>query len=263
MNPIVKNLGNFSAEVAKGLIGYSREKEGMKMVGMIDLPKENVNLPAGDGYATKEGDILLGGFIQRRAAQEASQNNKRLVELNVQAKEEIAYRIWRDHLREHGEVGNENYRRWLVRIRSYSTRRSIQLPPKNSNESEHDYFYRLRKWTSQRPEKWPELKKAAGTHLLFSPDPKVWPSLRATGGDERHFLRSVLTQTMKDFSDWRRKQIGTGHSLGWVAGTHVLANGADRHPHIHVAILKRDEAGKEVDWSVSEVRGRRGDHDPD
>jgi hypothetical protein len=263
MKPVVKNLGNFSAEVAKGLIGYSREKEGGKMVGILDLPKENLNLPPGDGYATKEGDILLGGFIQRRVAQEAARRNQRLVELDIQAKEDLAHQIWKEHIRQFGDVGNENYRHWLVRVRSFATKRSIQLPPKNSNETEHNYFYRLRKWIAERPDKWPKFQKAVGTHLVFSPDPKIWPSLRAAGADERHFLRCTLTQTFKDFSDWRRKLVGTDHSLGWVAGTHVHANGADRHPHIHVIILKRDEAGKEVDWSVSELKGRKGDHDPD
>ena len=81
--------------------------------------------------------------------------------------------------------------------------------------------------------------------------------------DERLFLKTVITQTMKEFSDWRRKQLGCNHSLGWVVGTHVEANGADRHPHIHLVVLKRDEIGKEVDWSVSSLKGRVEKTDPD
>jgi len=46
--------------------------------------------------------------------------------------------------------------------------------------------------------------------------------------------------------------------LGWMAGSHVQASGADRHPHIHLVVLKRDADGKEVDWSVSSIKGRKG-----
>jgi hypothetical protein len=260
LNPLVKNLGNFSAEVTKGLIGYSREKEGVKKVE--ELPAKENRLPKGDGYATKEGDILLGGFIQRHAAQEASRRGLKLSNLDVQTKEDLAYQVWQNHLQKFGDIGTEHYRHWLIRTKSFAQRRNINLPPRNSSETEHEYYRRLRKWVNQRPEKWPKLRKAVGTHLVFSPDPKVWPAIRGAGADERLFLRKVLNQTLKEFSDWRRKQVGKGHSLGWVAGTHVQANGADRHPHIHVVILKRDSAGLEVDWSVSFLKGRKEKDDP-
>jgi len=121
----------------------------------------------------------------------------------------------------------------------------------------------LRPWVKERGEAWPELRRAAGIHLGFSPDPRIWPALRAAGRDERYCLRTILAQTMKEFSDWRRQQLGPGHSLGWVAGTHVVANGADRHPHIHLVILKRDEAGREVNCSVANLKGHLGRDAPD
>jgi hypothetical protein len=116
----------------------------------------------------------------------------------------------------------------------------------------------LQKWTRDQAANWPKIQPAVGTHLMFSPEPKFWEQLRSAGVDERQFLRNLLAKTMKDFADWRRQIHGPGRSLGWVAGTHVHADGAGRHPHIHLVVLKRDEMGKEVDWSVSALKGRNG-----
>lgn len=252
-NYIVENCGNFSAKVLPGMIAYGREttKEDRSQTPNPDLPK-------GDGYATKEHDIQLGGFLYRQCAKEAMEQGKHLSELSVEETQSIALKISRRHIEQHGEVGLENYRHWMKRVSSYAKHRGIELPSKEPNETNYHYSQRLRRWTERRPEKWPKMQKAVGTHLVFSPDPKIWAELRAKGLDEREFLKEVLSGTMKELQDWRRKELGPGHSLGWVAGTHVSQNGADRHPHIHVVVLKRDESGKETDWSVSALKGRTG-----
>ncbi len=258
MNHIIEHCGNFSPEILEGLIGYGREVERGR--GKIALSN---NLPSGDGYATKEADILLGGFVQRYAAKQAARENQRLSALNVQQMERLAFKIARSHLEKYGTIGNEHYGRWMIRAKGFAKSHQIEMPRKEKNETDHQYFRGVRKWVKTHDEKWPELRPAAGAHLVFSPDTKIWEPLRAMGLDERLFLKTVITQTMKEFSDWRRKQLGCNHSLGWVVGTHVEANGADRHPHIHLVVLKRDEVGKEVDWSVSSLKGRVEKTDPD
>jgi len=157
----------------------------------------------------------------------------------------------------------------MVRARAFARRHAIELPARESGERGHEYFRKVRRWIKERSEnhpsqgdaslKWPELKRAAGTHLVLSPDPKIWQAIRATGLDERLFLKTVATQTMKDFSDWRRNLVGTGHVLGWVAGTHVRDNGADRHPHIHLVVMKRDDAeqGNARLWSLPDLNPTR------
>lgn len=259
MNQVIKNCGNFSAEILPGMIRYPQETG--KGHGKGDA---NEDMPHGDGYATKEGDIQLGGFIHTRAAQEAARQGERLFTMSLEDKQKIALKVCQDHIAQHGEIGPEYFRRWMRRTRGFAGHHKIQLPPKNDREGDYDYFRRLRRWTMARNESWPELRKAVGTHLVFSPDPKMWEAVRDAGMDERHFLQSILLGTMKDFADWRRKIHGPGHSLGWVGGTHVERDGADRHPHIHVVVLKRDEAGHEVDWSVSALKGRKGrESEPD
>lgn len=252
-NYIVENCGNFSARVLAGMIAYGREaaKEDREQIPNPDLPKS-------DGYATKEHDIQLGGFLYRQCAKEAVEQGKHLSDLTVEETQSIALKMCRQHIEKHGEVGSENYKHWMKRVSSYAKHQRVELPPKEPNETNYHYSQRLRKWTEKRPENWPKLQKAVGTHLVFSPDPKIWEELRARGLDEREFLKEVLNGTMKDLQDWRRKELGPGHSLGWVAGTHVSQNGADRHPHIHVVVLKRDESGRETDWSVSALKGRAG-----
>ncbi len=260
MQHIIKNLGNFSVAVSEGMIGYGREtpRGRGRSTAVPDLPSS-------DGYATKEADIVLGGFIQRRVAQESARNGTSWSTLNVQEQERLAYQVWKEHLATHGTAGPEYFRHWLVRVKSFAKQRSLSLPEQRAGETEHTYSRRLRKWISHEPdkEKWPAVEPAAGTHLVLSPDPKVFQTLRERGGDERLFLKHVLAETMKEFSDWRRGHFGTGHSLGWVAGTHVRDNGADKHPHVHLVVLKRDEAGKAVDWSVTNLKGRHGRSDPD
>ncbi len=258
MNHIIEHCGNFSPQVLEGLIGYGRELD--KGRGRINASND---LSKGDGYATKEADIQLGGFIQRRAAQVAHQNGKQLAKLNLQEKQRLAFRISKEHLIEHSTVGKEHYRRWMVRAQSFARHQQIQLPEQKSHERNHQYFRRVRQWVKTRAEKWPELRPGAGTHLVLSPDPVIWKPLRAIGIDERSYLRLILSNTMREFSDWRRKEVGVEHSLGWVAGTHVEANGADRHPHLHLVVLKRDEVGQEVDWSVSALKGCPSRNSPD
>lgn len=256
MHQVLKNCGNFSANVLPGMIAYGRESE--KGRGKLDA---NIDLPKGDGYATKEADIQIGGFLQRLCAQEAVKMGTHFSAMDVNEKQKLALKLCSEHIREHGGAGPEYYKHWMKRAQSFAKHKKIDLPPKGDRETEYDYFRRVRRWTQDRAEKWPELREAVGTHLVFSPDPKSWVQLRAAGIDERDFLKMVLSKTMKDFSDWRRDLHGPGHSLGWVAGSHVEADGADRHPHIHVVVLKRDEAGKEVDWSVSSLKGRKGRED--
>ncbi|MCC7518000.1 MAG: hypothetical protein IT578_02320 [Verrucomicrobiae bacterium] len=256
MNHLVKNLGNFAAEVAEGLVGYGRETPRGR--GRFEAEHRGKDLPESDGYASKEGDILLGGFLQRRAAQLATQDGPSLSTREVSDKEHLALRAFREHLDKYGPASHEHYRHWMIRVRRFADRRGIRLPVQHEQETPHAYSRRLREWTRNRPEKWPALRAAAGTHLVFSPDPAIWASLRAKGADEREVLRHVLAGTLKEFADWRREQHGPGHSLGWVAGTHVHADGADRHPHIHLVVLKRDESGREVDWSVSRLKGHAG-----
>ena len=261
MNHLVKNLGNFSAEVAEGLIGYGRESGRGR--GRFEADGLGNNLPESDGYASREGDILLGGFIQRRAAQLAARDGQSLATRDVDAKERLAFRVTKDHLDRHGPASHEHYRHWMIRVRRFAERRNNRLPSQTEQETPHAYSRRVREWTRTRPEKWPTLCAAAGTHLVFSPDPAIWNAVRAKGADEREVLRHVLAATLKEFSDWRREQHGPGHALGWVAGTHVHADGADRHPHIHLVVLKRDESGREVDWSVSRLKGHAGREEPD
>ncbi len=259
MNQVIKNCGNFSAEILPGMIRYPQETD--RGHGEAHATPA---LPHGDGYATKEGDIQLGGFIHIRAAQEAALQGERLFSMSLEDKQKLALKICQGHMAQHGEIGPEYFRRWMQRTRGFAGHRKIQLPPKSDREGDYDYFRRLRRWTMERNESWPELRKAVGTHLVFSPDPKMWAAVRGTGMDERHFLQSILLRTMKDFADWRRQIHGPGHSLGWVGGTHVQKDGADCHPHIHVVVLKRDEAGHEVDWSVSALKGRKGrENEPD
>ncbi|MCC7518209.1 MAG: hypothetical protein IT578_03380 [Verrucomicrobiae bacterium] len=261
MNHLVKNLGNFSVEVSEGLIGYGRETPRGR--GRFEAEHRGKDLPESDGYTSKEGDILLGGFIQRRAAQLAAQEDHALAASDVARKEQLALRVFKEHLAQHGPASHEHYRHWMIRLRRFAERRGIRLPPQREQETPHAYSRRVREWTNGRPEKWPALRSAAGTHLVFSPDPAIWVSLRARGADEREVLRRVLAATLKEFTDWRRAQHGPGHSIGWVAGTHVHADGADRHPHVHLVVLKRDESGREVDWSVSRLKGHQGRSEPD
>ncbi|MCC7518286.1 MAG: hypothetical protein IT578_03775 [Verrucomicrobiae bacterium] len=258
MNHIVEHCGNFSPEVLQGLIGYGREQD--KGRGRQNARND---LPHGDGYASKEADLVLGGFLQRKAAQRAAAAGRGLAELPLPERERLACQLAREHLASHGPAGHEHYQHWITRVRAYARQRQIALPSQTHRETDYQYARRLRKWTKERDESWPELRRAAGIHLVFSPDPRIWPSLRAAGRDERFCLRTILAQTMKEFSDWRRKQLGPGHTLGWVAGTHVVANGADRHPHIHVVMLKRDEAGREVNCSVANLKGHQGRDAPD
>jgi len=258
MKQIIEHCGNFSGDVLEGLIGYGREVDrgrGKKNAGDT--------LPAGDGYATKESDICLGGFIRRQAAQRVAAMGGTYENLDVQEKERLATEIAWEHLAQFGSASREHYGHWMKRARGFAGHRCIALPAQGTRETDHQYFRRLRTWASQGHEKWPQLRPAAGVHLVFSPDPKIWPSLCAAGVDERIFLRSVVSRTMKEFSDWRRKELGPGHLLGWVAGTHVEANGANRHPHLHLVVLKRDEAGREVDLSVTSLKGHHGKDDPD
>lgn len=259
MNQVLKNCGNFSAEILPGMIRYPQEtrKEHSK-------DGTNTDQPHGNGYATKEGDIQLGGFIQRRAAQAAALQGDRLFTMSLQDKQKIALKICQAHMAEHGPIGPEYFRRWMQRTRGFAGHHKIGLLPKGEREGDYDYFRRLRRWTMERSESWPELRKAVGTHLVFSPDPVMWVAVRDNGLDERLFLQSILSHTMKDFSDWRRQLYGPGRSLGWVSGTHVVKDGADRHPHVHLVVLKRDESGHEVDWSVSALKGRKGrESEPD
>lgn len=253
MQHIIKHSGNFCLEVAKGLIGYGREIEkGRSRLGTT------ASLPVSDGYATREADITLGGFLQIRVAQVAVRKGTHLSALDVQEKQNMAFHIMQDHLRRHGTVNHEHYKHWLIRVTTFAQQRQINLPPQNPGEISYQYFRRLRTWILSQPGSWPELRPAAGMHLILSPDPRIWLALRAKGLDERHVLNTILGRTLKEFADWRRKQFGPGHSIGWVAGTHVQADGADRHPHIHLVIIKRDENGKEVDFSVSCLKGHRG-----
>ncbi|MDD2709240.1 MAG: hypothetical protein PHV34_14735 [Verrucomicrobiae bacterium] len=250
---VIKHSGNFCEEVAKGLIGYGREIEkGRGRQGASN------SIPASDGYATREADITLGGFLRIRVAQRATAQGTHLSTLSVQEKQNFAFHVLQDHLREQGTVNREHYHHWLVRLKTFAKNRRIALPHQNQGESHHAYFRRLRAWIRNQPGSWPELRPAAGTHLILSPDPQIWPALRAKGMDERQVLNNILGHTLREFADWRRKQFGPGHSLGWVAGTHVRSDGADRHPHIHLVVIKRDESGREVDWSVSCLKGHRG-----
>lgn len=258
MNHIVEHCGNFSPEVLQGLIGYGREQDK-------DRRRRNAgnDLPHGDGYASKEADLILGGFLQRQAAQRVARSGQSLADLALPDRERLACQLAREHLASHGPAGHEHYQHWMKRVRAFARHRQITLPPQAHRETDYGYARRLRPWVKERGESWPELQRAAGIHLVFSPDPRIWPALRAAGRDERFCLRTVLAQTMKEFSDWRRKQLGPRHTLGWVAGTHVVANGADRHPHIHVVMLKRDEAGREVNCSVANLKGHQGRNAPD
>ena len=258
MNHILEHCGNFSSEVLTGLIGYGREQK--KEHGRHDAGH---HLPSGDGYASKEADLILGGFLQRQAAQHAARSGRALADLSLPNRERLACQLARDHLASRGTAGHEHYRHWMTRMRAFAKHRQIALPPQTHRETDYQYARRVREWSKERREAWPELRRAAGIHLVFSPDPRIWPFLRAAGRDERFCLRTMLAATMKEFSDWRRKQLGLGHTLGWVAGTHVVANGADRHPHIHVVILKRDEAGREVNCSVANLKGCQGRDAPD
>ncbi|MCC7518027.1 MAG: hypothetical protein IT578_02455 [Verrucomicrobiae bacterium] len=253
MNHVMEHCGNFSTEVLEGLIGYGRERD--KGRGKLNAAPD---LPRGDGYASKEADLMLGGFLQRQAAQRAARSGQSLAELSLPQRERLACQLAREHLASHGPAAHEHYGHWMTRLRTFARQRQVALPPQGQRESDHQYARRLRAWAKERGDAWPELRRAAGIHLVFSPDPRIWPALRAAGRDERYCLRTILAQTMKEFSDWRRKQLGPGHSLGWVAGTHVVANGADRHPHIHVVILKRDEVGREVNCSVANLKGHLG-----
>ena len=224
MKHVIKHVGNFCTEVAKGLIGYGRE---------IEKGRSHINasysLPASDGYATRESDITLGGFLRIRAAQMATQKGTHLSALNVQEKQNLAFCVVQDHLRKYGTVNREHYKHWLVRVKRFAQLRNIILPSQNSYETNHNYFRRLRAWVRQQPISFPELRPAAGTHLILSPDPEIWTAFREKGMDERLVLNNILGRTLKEFSDWRRKQFGPGHSIGWVAGTHVCEDGADRH----------------------------------
>lgn len=258
MKHIIEHCGNFSVEVLAGLIGYGRE---------VDKGRGKMNargtLPSGDGYATKESDISLGGFIRRLTAQRIAAKGRTYESLDVQEKERVATEIAHEHIARFGTASREHYGHWMKRARGFARQHGIALPFQGLHETDHQYFRRVRQWIKSREEKWPELLPAAGTHLVFSPDPHIWPSLRAAGVDERIFLKSVNARTMKEFSDWRRKELGLGHSLGWVAGTHVDKNGADGHPHLHLVVLKRDEAGREVDLSVTSLKGHQVKDGPD
>ena len=109
-------------------------------------------------YATKEADILLGGFIQRHAAQQTARKNQQLSMLNVQQMERLAFKIAQKHLETYGTIGNEYYGRWMVRAKAFAKNRGIELPPKEKRETAHQYFRRVRKWVTTRDEKWPELR---------------------------------------------------------------------------------------------------------
>ncbi|MDD2710112.1 MAG: hypothetical protein PHV34_19180 [Verrucomicrobiae bacterium] len=240
------------------MIAYGAEKgQGRSKLDAGD------ELPHGDGYATKEADIQIGGFLYVRAAQEASKTGKPLSKMTTEEKQKLALKIAKQHVEEYGAANHESYEKWMKRVQGYAHHNHLNLPSKGDRESSYNYARRIHKWTQEQRENWPELRKAVGTHLVFSPEPKYWEKLRAAGLDERQFLRNLLSKTMKDFADWRRDVYGPDHSIGWVAGTHVEADGADKHPHIHVVVLKRDESGKEVDWSVSSLKGCKGRNDPD
>ncbi len=208
-----------------------------------------------DGYATKEADCQLGGFVFRQAALRTARKGKPLSQLSTQARETLALQIWNAHVKTYGTANTESYRHWLKRCKVYATHHKIALPAQSAWETDHAYYRRLKGWTDRHRASWPKLNPAVGTHLLFSPHPQVAQKLRLVGHDERAFLRSVMAETMKDFGDWRRKHLGQGHSLGWVAGSHIKEEGADGHPHMHLVVLKRDESGHEVDWSVSRLKG--------
>jgi hypothetical protein len=263
MKPIVHfvlNCGNFSKKALGGIIGYGREKQQGR--GKLNASEESF---FSDGYATKEGDILVGGFLRIQAPQRARIGGKSFTSLSVAEQESLTLELSREHLQKFGTASHENYEHWLLRARLFARSHSIELPNQFHKERDYAYFRRLRKWVAGRKESWPTLDPAAGTHLVFSPEPRMWDILRAQGADERIILRQIIHATMKEFGDWRRELNGPGHSLGWVAGTHVVANGADRHPHIHLVVLKRDQAGKEVDWSVTSLKGMspgKPDNDP-
>ena len=82
---VIKHSGNFCEEVAKGLIGYGREIE--KGRGRQDASN---SLPASDGYAAREADITLGGFLRIRVAQQAAAQGTHLSALSVQEKQNLA-----------------------------------------------------------------------------------------------------------------------------------------------------------------------------
>jgi hypothetical protein len=250
---IIQNIGNFSEEVLPGMIAYGREQEK----GRGKLGASN-DLPDGDGYATREADIQLGGFLYVQAAKAASEQGKSFSQASVHDKQSIALKLCQEHIARFGSSNLESHKKWLKRVQAYARHHHRQLPAKGNRETTYDYARRLQKWTQQQPGTWPRRRPAVGTHLILSPEPRYWKELRAAGVDERQFLHAVLSQTMKDFADWRRQQYGHGRTLGWVAGTHVHLNGSDRHPHIHLVVLKRDQQGKDVDWSVNTLKGRSG-----
>lgn len=261
MQQIIKNCGNFSAEVLPGMVNYSEESDK----GRGRKNAQPALEPVADGYATQEGDIVLGGFIHAQCAQEASAQGRNLFRMSLQEKQRLALEFCKKHIHRHGAAGHEHYQHWLQRVETFAKHRHLALPGRNAGESGHDYFRRLRRWTvEQTATPWPGLRRAVGTHLMLSPEPALWKELRGFGMDERSFLHTVLRQTMKEFTDWRRETYGNGRTLGWIAGTHVKLNGANRHPHVHLVVLKRDLMGKEVDWSVSALRQRKGrEHEPD
>ena len=250
---VLKNCGNFSIEVLPGMVAYSQEKD-VERRGRVEASDF---LPESDGYASKEGDLVLGGFLQSQAAVRASTRGQRLADMDLKERQKLALELSLEHIEEHGGAGLEYYKHWLKRVESYAKHHSIALPAK-AHENDFEYSRRLRRWCNERKENWPDPREAVGTHLMLSPDPKTWSAIRESGGDERTFLHAVLSKTMKDMADWRRKIHGHGRSLGWMAGSHVQASGADRHPHIHLVVLKRDADGKEVDWSGSSIKGRKG-----
>ncbi len=258
MKQVLKNCGNFSSQVLKGMIAYGEEKEQ----GRGKLGAQDADFPR-DGYVTKEGDMTLGGFLFIRAAQEAAAADKKLSAMTVAEKQKLAYKIARQHMAKHGPAGPEYYRHWMERVEKFAGHHGLTLPGKGSQESSYEYFRRLRAWTETRSENWPKLRQAVGTHLVLSPEPRLWETLRGAGIEERTFLKRILAETMKDFADWRRQIHGPGRGVGWVAGTHA-ADENERHPHIHLIILKRDEDGREVDMSgaLKNRKGREKEPDP-
>lgn len=255
MQQIFKNCGNFSVEVLPGMIRYPQESE--KGSGKWD------DAPAfqsqADGYVTQEGDMILGGFLHAQCAQAAVKQGRHFFGMSLPEKQQLVTELCQAHIRRHRSSGHEHYKHWLGRMEAFARHQNLMLLSRKAGESGHNYFRRLRQWTEENPSiKWPELREAVGTHLVLSPEPKLWKSLRSAGMHDRKFLHDVLQKTMKEFSDWRRHLHGPGRTLGWIAGTHVDANGADKHPHLHLIVLKRDASGKSVDWSVSSLRNRRG-----
>jgi len=134
MNHVVEHCGNFSPEVLQGLIGYGREQD--KGHGQQN---DGHNLPRGDGYASKEADLVLGGFLQRQAAQRVARFEQSRADLALPDRERLACQLAREHLASHGPAGPEHYQHWMTRVRAFARHRQITLPPQAHRETDYGY----------------------------------------------------------------------------------------------------------------------------